>query len=1549
MHLTGATLKEGDWCLRVPYPEHVTLGNATFTNCGLMKPVGDHDVREFEKLGDDYWTAGYKVRSSVTGPKDSPASAAWSLSGDDAGQLEINAGSGVLTFADPGADFEARSDRVYTATIQAVVGPSAAPLATVEQDVKITVLDVPAPDAPAVTLDPDSGRETAGATVTLDDDQGMRVRQVLARLSSVPVDDPEGTRQWHPLGRPNAPGSPSEADGFHETSIAYTNDSTYESWKESGTAYEWSVSPDRTYRFEAKLENLEGESEVGSVSYTPPPRDPLTISGPATPFYYIDWTAPIGTYTAADSDGDAVTGLSWTASDDKFVISEAGQLSWATGQRPAYSESGRNEYEVNVEASSSTHESPEYAVTVTLRRNTAGQVSLTNSDPPTSGETMVASLTDPDDPKTILSWTWARISGDDETPLTGTDSEDGLTSKYQMDSEDVGARVRATVTYDDAHQDGATAARTTAAVEPGNSAPTISGEATVTMDEHSTTVASYEADDPDAVDTITWQALEGADADSFEVEGTGNTRTLRWRNAPDYEKLPKYQFTVVLKVRDNHGALSDPKTVTVKVRNIDEPGTVTLSTYPPKPCAPVSATLRDPDGGITLEGRDTYGWMWPIQDSPPSPARAPPRPLVATRTYTPKNRDVGKTIQATVQYGDAQGPNKSATSASSTTVVANIPRAPGRYMVTGGVESVRLAWTKPDDCGSEITEYQYKYRRGTGDWTTGTIDKSQTSHTISGLDGGVEYQVQLRARNGVSHNSGYSAAVTSSATTIDGNDPPTLEGPGEVTMDEHSTTVASYGADDPDAGDTITWEALEGADADSFEVEGTGNTRTLRWRNAPNYEELPKYQFTVALKVRDNHGALSDPKSVTVKVRNIDEPGTVTFSTTVPKACGSVTATLRDPDGGINLENTDETYGWAWTAQDSPPARAPLIPVSVTESYEVRNRDVGKTLRASVLYGDSQGPDKSAAATTLTILANVPKAPGGYDVTGGVESVRLAWTKPDDCGSAITEYQYKYRRGTGNWTTGTVGKSQTSHTISGLDGGVEYQVQLRARNGASHNSGYSAAVTRSATTQHGNRGPTLDDGTASVAENSTAVGTYTATDPDAGDVLRWSLSDETTFSITASSDTRSGTLVFDNAPNYETKSSYSVVITVTDQAGATDTGTIGITVTNEDDPGVVILTPSSPRVGDTVRAALTDEDGVTNAQGWAWSTESSASSASGEGSDRTPRFNTEFDVTSAHVGQYIKASRSYDDNHGSGKSATGTTGSVRANKPKAPPNLRAARGDGEVTLTWDAADDQGATIDRYNYRYKTRDGTYGNYKRVYSRSKTIDGLTNGTEYDFQVRGHNSEGFGPPSSTSATPAGKPDAPSGFSHGRSGANSVTVSWDEPEDNGSAITGYYWYKRQGPTWSAPTWVTDREFTDDNSWNARSHRYAVRSKNGVGESDMAEYTVPAEEQRRSAKPVADFADSTGFGVMAAPNPFNPETAIFLALPEAMAVSLTVYGITGQEVASLREGQVLEAGLHSIRWAGRDDQGRPVGSGIYLYRLLAGTEARVGKMLLIR
>ncbi len=74
-------------------------------------------------------------------------------------------------------------------------------------------------------------------------------------------------------------------------------------------------------------------------------------------------------------------------------------------------------------------------------------------------------------------------------------------------------------------------------------------------------------------------------------------------------------------------------------------------------------------------------------------------------------------------------------------------------------------------------------------------------------------------------------------------------------------------------------------------------------------------------------------------------------------------------------------------------------------------------------------------------------------------------------------------------------------------------------------------------------------------------------------------------------------------------------------------------------------------------------------------------------------------------------------------------------------------------------------------------------------------------------------------------------------------------------------------------------------------------------------------------------------------PNPFNPTTRIEYGLPLNSTVNLTVYDLLGQEVRSLMSGDARTAGYHNIVWDARDNGGRAVSAGVYIYRLSARGE----------
>ena len=80
-------------------------------------------------------------------------------------------------------------------------------------------------------------------------------------------------------------------------------------------------------------------------------------------------------------------------------------------------------------------------------------------------------------------------------------------------------------------------------------------------------------------------------------------------------------------------------------------------------------------------------------------------------------------------------------------------------------------------------------------------------------------------------------------------------------------------------------------------------------------------------------------------------------------------------------------------------------------------------------------------------------------------------------------------------------------------------------------------------------------------------------------------------------------------------------------------------------------------------------------------------------------------------------------------------------------------------------------------------------------------------------------------------------------------------------------------------------------------------------------------------------------------PNPFNPTTTISFELPKAQSVELRIYNLSGQVVRTLANG-THSAGVHQVVWDGRDDQGRPVTSGLYYYMLQAADKVITRKLL---
>jgi hypothetical protein len=184
------------------------------------------------------------------------------------------------------------------------------------------------------------------------------------------------------------------------------------------------------------------------------------------------------------------------------------------------------------------------------------------------------------------------------------------------------------------------------------------------------------------------------------------------------------------------------------------------------------------------------------------------------------------------------------------------------------------------------------------------------------------------------------------------------------------------------------------------------------------------------------------------------------------------------------------------------------------------------------------------------------------------------------------------------------------------------------------------------------------------------------------------------------------------------------------------------------------------------------------------------------------------------------------------------------------------------------------------------------------------------------------------------------------GSSKENSIALSWTTATEHNNygfnierSVTGKSEWTEVGfVKGSGNSSVSHTYSFTDNAAGSGSFDYRIKQTDVNGKSQYIGSVVTV-----GVNVPTEFALSQNY-----PNPFNPSTIIKYSIPQATFVTLKIYNMLGQEVATLVNGQT-DIGFHSITWNGRTSAGSYAASGVYIYRIVAGDFVQVKKMNLLK
>ena len=1019
-----------------------------------------------------------------------------------------------------------------------------------------------------------------------------------------------------------------------------------------------------------------------------------------------DFDAPVA---ATDpDDGDTLTytlGGTDVASFD--IVETSGQLQ----TKAALDYETKSSYTVTVTASDGAL-TAEVAVTIEVTNaDDEGTVTLSTNQPSARTE-ITATLADLDDGVTGKTWQWARSTDRN----SWSDISSATQATYTTVDGDVGHYLRATVSYTDGHGPNKSAqAVSDNAVQAGANRPPEFGAAPAIREVPENTEAGENvgapvaATDPDTGNTLTY-TLEGTDAGSFSIVETSGQIQTKSGVTYDHETKPSYSVTV--KADDGNDG-TDTIDVTITVTDVNEapefPGATDTRTIPENTPAgqnigaPVAAT--DPDDGdtltYTLEGTDAASFD-----------------IVATsgqlQTKADLDFETTPSYTVTVSVRDSKDDNGNTDTATDdeitvTIAVTNANEPPAFSGATATLE-VPENTAANTDIGAPVTATD----PDTSDTLTYTLEGTDAdSFDINGANG------QIRTKSGVTYDhedkSSYSVTVKAdddnggtdtidvTITVTDVNEPPEFPGATDTrTIPENTPAGQNIGAPvaatDPDDGDTLTY-TLDGTDAASFDIVDTSGQ--LKTKSDLDYEDQTSY--TVTVTATDSSDA-SDTITVTIDVTNVNEPPKLTGQESIDYAENRTDAvatyTATDPESGTidwSVTGTDSDdfsiVGGVLTFNSPPNFEAPMDASTdneylVTVQASDETNPVPKTVTVTVT-DVNEAPTFAAETDTRTVAENTE---AGEDIGSA-----FAATDPD-AGDTLT-----YTLGgtdAGSFTiVESTGQLQTEDALD-FETKASYTVTVTASDGSLSDS---QEVTITVT--DANEPPAFDDvetATRTIDENTAAgknIGApLTATDPDDGDSLTYTLGgdDDASFDI----DSSTGQLQTKVDLDYEDKDSYTVIVSVRDSedaggsvdSAADDTITVTVTITNLDEEGTVTLSSVQPQVGAPLTATLQDPDGVVSGETWVWAR--LPDGTSGDWTNISGATSPSYTPVEDDLGEVLRATVSYADPQGPGKSAQAVSeNAVQAAPPtNDPPAFSAETTDRSIEENKAAGEDIGVPV-----------------------------------------------------------------------------------------------------------------------------------------------------------------------------------------------------------------------------------------------------------------